>query len=325
RFTTRDTAPLHNRYQYADTNPITNTDPTGQTAVYDTARSGILIGIAVITALITAAVTAATGGIGLGIALAGAVLDTASAALESAALMSGNNQWDSPLNIAAYTLGAAGLTLGVGAVVAQLSKGIGKTTQNLTKAAYKVIRGPEINYSKKEFRGAGAGSFGDRWKELKELNSEMGKLPAGKEIIHESSMSSGVSFRAELQVVKFEFLKRKEREIFLAIEEARKVRYSASGARVDTMIKNSSVLSIEGALESAIDGTTGLSVKQLRIMEEAARRIEERGILTLTGQEGRSVAPLRPTWLQRGGVVVGNNDDIMRNDLVVMPAKFLAE
>ncbi|MFF3159926.1 RHS repeat-associated core domain-containing protein, partial [Streptomyces sp. NPDC057910] len=29
RFTTRDTAPLHNRYQYADTNPITNTDPTG--------------------------------------------------------------------------------------------------------------------------------------------------------------------------------------------------------------------------------------------------------------------------------------------------------
>ncbi|MFF3159367.1 RHS repeat-associated core domain-containing protein [Streptomyces sp. NPDC057910] len=127
RFTTRDTAPLHNRYQYAETNPITNTDPTGNTAVLDKIVSGVMIGVTILMAVVTVAITAITAGIGtaLGIALAGAVLDTASAAVETAAWATGNNQWDSPLNIAAYTLGAAGLALGgIGAAIGAGAKGI---------------------------------------------------------------------------------------------------------------------------------------------------------------------------------------------------------
>ncbi|MFF3159358.1 RHS repeat-associated core domain-containing protein, partial [Streptomyces sp. NPDC057910] len=136
RFTTRDTAPLHNRYQYADANPVTNTDPTGNTAVLDRIVSGVMIGVTILMAVVTVAITAATAGIGtaLGIALAGAVLDTASAAVETAALATGNNQWDSPLNIAAYTLGAAGLILGgIGATIG-LGKAGGKATVTTRKA-----------------------------------------------------------------------------------------------------------------------------------------------------------------------------------------------
>ncbi|MFF3159928.1 RHS repeat-associated core domain-containing protein, partial [Streptomyces sp. NPDC057910] len=141
RFTTRDTAPLHNRYQYADTNPITNTDPTGRTAVLDKIVSGVMIGVTILAAIVTVAITAATAGIGtaLGVALAGAVLDTASAAVETAALATGNNQWDSPLNIAAYTLGAAGTALGVGAAIKAAARNIGKSVA--TEAAEKVTKG----------------------------------------------------------------------------------------------------------------------------------------------------------------------------------------
>ncbi|MFF3159754.1 RHS repeat-associated core domain-containing protein, partial [Streptomyces sp. NPDC057910] len=132
RFTTRDTAPLHNRYQYADTNPVNKTDPTGNTALRDTIVTGIMIGITVIAAIVTAAVTAAAGGIVLAVGLAGAAVDTASAAVESVALMTGNNQVDSPLSIAAYTLAGIGLLLGIGGFAA--AKGIGKAIKN-TKSA----------------------------------------------------------------------------------------------------------------------------------------------------------------------------------------------
>ncbi|MFF3160032.1 RHS repeat-associated core domain-containing protein, partial [Streptomyces sp. NPDC057910] len=143
RFTTRDTAPLHNRYQYADTNPITNTDPTGRTAVLDKIVSGVMIGITILMAVVTVAITAATAGIGtaLGIALAGAVLDTASAAVETTALATGNNQWDHPLNIAAYTLGAAGIILGgIGAGI-----GLGKTGTKAAKNASASEAGATLN------------------------------------------------------------------------------------------------------------------------------------------------------------------------------------
>ncbi|MFF3160056.1 hypothetical protein, partial [Streptomyces sp. NPDC057910] len=49
-----------------------------------------------------------------------------SAAVESAALMSGNNQWDSPLNIAAMALG--GIGIGGGGLAMIFSKGVGKFT-----------------------------------------------------------------------------------------------------------------------------------------------------------------------------------------------------
>ncbi|MFF3159805.1 RHS repeat-associated core domain-containing protein, partial [Streptomyces sp. NPDC057910] len=134
RFTTRDTAPLHNRYQYADTNPITNTDPTGNTAVNDIV-SWVMIGVTFLAAIVTLAVTAfATGGLSaaVGTALAGAVLDTASAAVETAALATGNNQWDHPLNIAAMALGGLGIitgglaaSLGLGAAAKGVTTGSG--------------------------------------------------------------------------------------------------------------------------------------------------------------------------------------------------------
>ncbi|MFF3160084.1 RHS repeat-associated core domain-containing protein, partial [Streptomyces sp. NPDC057910] len=156
RFTTRDTAPLHNRYQYADTNPITNTDPTGRTAVLDKIVSGVMIGVTILAAIITVAVTAisAGGGAALGTALAGAVLDTASAAVETAALATGNNQWDSPLNIAAYTLGAAGLILGAGIGIAGIRKGISKSariqeeTKEASKWKNKISKGERLPESK---------------------------------------------------------------------------------------------------------------------------------------------------------------------------------
>ncbi|MFF3160116.1 RHS repeat-associated core domain-containing protein, partial [Streptomyces sp. NPDC057910] len=142
RFTTRDTAPLHNRYQYADTNPITNTDPTGNTAVNDIV-SWVMIGVTFLAAIVTLAVTAlATGGLSaaVGTALAGAVLDTASAALETAALATGNNQWDSPLNIAAMTLGGLGLALGAGSAI---GAAMGKTaTTKTTKTVPTVTEWP---------------------------------------------------------------------------------------------------------------------------------------------------------------------------------------
>ncbi|MFF3159766.1 RHS repeat-associated core domain-containing protein, partial [Streptomyces sp. NPDC057910] len=136
RFTTRDTAPLHNRYQYADTNPITNTDPTGNTAVNDIV-SWVMIGVTFLAAIVTLAVTAlATGGwsAAVGTALAGAVLDGASAALETAALATGNNQWDSPLNIAAMTLGGIGLALGLGSVTPKAARAIGDSIEEISEA-----------------------------------------------------------------------------------------------------------------------------------------------------------------------------------------------
>ncbi|MFF3159633.1 RHS repeat-associated core domain-containing protein [Streptomyces sp. NPDC057910] len=131
RFTTRDTAPLHNRYQYADANPVTNTDPTGRTAVLDKIVSGVMIGVTILAAIVTVAITAVTAGWGaaLGTALAGAVLDTASAAVETAALATGSNQWDSPLSIAAYTLGAVGSV--TGALAPAVGAGIGKTVKRV--------------------------------------------------------------------------------------------------------------------------------------------------------------------------------------------------
>ncbi|MFF3159919.1 hypothetical protein, partial [Streptomyces sp. NPDC057910] len=149
-FTTRDTAPLHNRYQYADTNPITNTDPTGQTATHD-AFSYAWIAIGFLAAIVTLAITVFTGGwsAAVGTALAGAVLDSASAAVETTALATGNNQWDSPLNTAAYVLGGVGLLLGAGTALHGIIKNIGKrgaeTVTGATKVGIRAGKSKAIN------------------------------------------------------------------------------------------------------------------------------------------------------------------------------------
>ncbi|MER7960324.1 hypothetical protein, partial [Streptomyces sp. NPDC096030] len=76
--------------------------------------SWLIWGVTTAAALITLAVSAlAAPGIGMGIALAGAVLDVASGVLDAVAMGTGRSQLEDPLNIASLTLGAAGLTLGV--------------------------------------------------------------------------------------------------------------------------------------------------------------------------------------------------------------------
>ncbi|MER7959888.1 RHS repeat-associated core domain-containing protein, partial [Streptomyces sp. NPDC096030] len=112
RFTTPDPAPQHNRYQAMNANPITNVDPEGTTEIPDWG-SWLIWGVTTAAALITLAATAlAPVSIGTFIALGGAVLDVASGVLDAVALGTGRNQLEDPLNIAAITLGAAGLLAG---------------------------------------------------------------------------------------------------------------------------------------------------------------------------------------------------------------------
>ncbi|MER7960302.1 RHS repeat-associated core domain-containing protein, partial [Streptomyces sp. NPDC096030] len=121
RFTTPDPAPRHNRYQAMGANPVNRIDPEGTTEIPDWG-SYLLIGVTLAAAAVTFVITAAAAvtaagplGIGAGIALAGAFLDGASALLETVAMATGSSRPDDPLNIAALTLGAAGLLLGGGA------------------------------------------------------------------------------------------------------------------------------------------------------------------------------------------------------------------
>ncbi|MER7959984.1 RHS repeat-associated core domain-containing protein [Streptomyces sp. NPDC096030] len=123
RFTQRDPADLHNKFQAFNTNPITYTDPTGHTAELDWAVSGTMLGVTILAAAVSLVLAAPTGGGSwalFAVALAGAALDTASAALSTTALATGKNQWNSPLNIASYTLGGVGFLTGAIGAGAQL-------------------------------------------------------------------------------------------------------------------------------------------------------------------------------------------------------------
>ncbi|MFF7183413.1 RHS repeat-associated core domain-containing protein [Streptomyces sp. NPDC008121] len=123
RFTQRDPADLHNKFQAFNANPITYTDPTGHTAELDWAVSGTMLGVTILAAAVSLVLAAPTGGGSwafFAIALAGAALDTASAAVSTAAMATGKNQWDSPLNIASYVLGGLGLVTGAIGAGAQL-------------------------------------------------------------------------------------------------------------------------------------------------------------------------------------------------------------
>ncbi|MER7959318.1 RHS repeat-associated core domain-containing protein [Streptomyces sp. NPDC096030] len=112
RFTTPDPAPRHNRYQGMGANPVNRVDPEGTTEIPDWG-SWLIWGVTTAAALITLAATALTPvSIGTFIALGGAVLDVASGVLDAVALGTGRNQLEDPLNIAAITLGAAGLLAG---------------------------------------------------------------------------------------------------------------------------------------------------------------------------------------------------------------------
>ncbi|MFF7183099.1 RHS repeat-associated core domain-containing protein [Streptomyces sp. NPDC008121] len=137
RFTTPDPAPQHNRYQAFGTNPVTNIDPEGTTEIPD--WGGYLImGLTLAAAVITTVITIATAGIGapLGFALAGAALDLAGAALDTAAMATGRTQIDDPLSIASLTLGAAGITTGIGAALWKPAKAAVTHLKSLNEARH---------------------------------------------------------------------------------------------------------------------------------------------------------------------------------------------
>ncbi|MFF7183147.1 RHS repeat-associated core domain-containing protein [Streptomyces sp. NPDC008121] len=62
RFITRDATALHNRYQYADANPVMKTDPTGESAEWDvnTLRGATMAGFSILSAIAGIVITALT-------------------------------------------------------------------------------------------------------------------------------------------------------------------------------------------------------------------------------------------------------------------------
>ncbi|MFF3159654.1 RHS repeat-associated core domain-containing protein, partial [Streptomyces sp. NPDC057910] len=309
RFTTRDTAPLHNRYQYADTNPVTNTDPTGNTAVLDKIVSGVMIGVTILAAIVTVAITAVTAGWGaaLGTALAGAVLDTASAAVETAALATGNNQWDSPLNIAAYTLGAAGLALGtLGAV-----KGLGKAKVG---AAHEIITSKEIKQAKNEEIGGKVGAaheiitsrkieqaknkayggkelFNMLWDDMKQVKRlETPVSPDPLKIIDLPAQVAVTEPRRPGKIVNVALLGLEDRQTVAALLEAREVRHSAAAS-----------------LELA---STQKYMWNLQLVHDVAGMVEAKGFRRLTGQAGTKSNPFEWTLVMDNEVLLHNNAEL---------------
>ncbi|MER7960219.1 hypothetical protein ABTY94_36860, partial [Streptomyces sp. NPDC096030] len=95
------------------------------------AGNWLIWGVTTAAALITLAATALTPvSIGTFIALGGAVLDAASGILDAVAMGTGRNQLEDPLNIAAITLGAAGIATGIGGAIGAVTE-----TTKATKAA----------------------------------------------------------------------------------------------------------------------------------------------------------------------------------------------
>ncbi|MER7960073.1 RHS repeat-associated core domain-containing protein [Streptomyces sp. NPDC096030] len=111
RFTTPDPAPQHNRYQGMGANPVNRIDPEGTTEIPDWG-SYLVMGFTLAATVISAAATWGATTLALGVTIAGAVLDLASAALETAALLTGRTRIEDPLNVASVTLGGLGILLG---------------------------------------------------------------------------------------------------------------------------------------------------------------------------------------------------------------------
>ncbi|MFF3160185.1 hypothetical protein ACFVRE_43615, partial [Streptomyces sp. NPDC057910] len=314
-FTTRDTAPLHNRYQYADTNPITNTDPTGQTAVNDTVRSGVMIGIAVIAAIVTVALTAASGGIALGIALAGAAVDTVSATVQSVALMTGQNQWDSPLSLASYALAGLGIGLGIPALISKgIGQAAGKSISKIPGVASRVGKTagtPPREVASRLFKLAGEKEFDEGWNALRDLPAELGAVPVIK--VEPGSAKGIVIEQGAKDKVKYEHLPPPFQRVFDDILDAQIVGRNAGlgQTRIMNMPEKDE---LQAPLWRVRDEKTGLTAGSLWALGETAESVQVSGYRILTGQMGTREQPMRRVLLKKNGVVVGDNMVLRRDN-----------
>ncbi|MFF7182964.1 RHS repeat-associated core domain-containing protein [Streptomyces sp. NPDC008121] len=121
RFTTADNAPQFNRYQAMGANPVNRIDPEGTTDIPDWG-SYLIMGLTAAATIISTIATWGTTAPAMAIAIAGAVLDLASTALDTAATATGRTRIDDPLSIASLTLGALGAVLGIGSAAGALMK-----------------------------------------------------------------------------------------------------------------------------------------------------------------------------------------------------------
>jgi RHS repeat-associated protein len=134
-FTTKDVANQFNLYAYANSNPITLTDPTGQTATWDIVKNGLLAGIGVIAAVFGLAASIITGGTSIplfiGIVAAG-LTDLGIATAQAAdTLLEGAGKKGFITDETSAILGWVGLGLGIAAGAA----GIADAATNVAKQA----------------------------------------------------------------------------------------------------------------------------------------------------------------------------------------------
>lgn len=145
RFTTEDTEKLHNRYAYANLNPIINVDPTGKSAAADGWNTTLLV-FSILLTIVSVAAAAFTGGTSLGgfgvaVAAAGTAANAFTAALSIGAMLSAQTNWvseDAKEFFTSPLTQASAAVLGVGMLAAGylVTKAAAKLLPSLAKWNY---------------------------------------------------------------------------------------------------------------------------------------------------------------------------------------------
>lgn len=122
RFTTMDTADMHNTFAFADLNPIMNVDPSGRAAEADGSKLGLVVGMAVVGLILTLASMAVVPPVGIMklitvAALLGDVVGVIGGTakhVSDAARSEDVQQAFDTADIALTTMAAAGMLYGIG-------------------------------------------------------------------------------------------------------------------------------------------------------------------------------------------------------------------